>query len=213
MPTDPHQILDTTNEEMRTNEKNNNSVLNSTITIPQFLFYISLLRNLGFAGATHTSRTLSSRCEKNFTHVTSVSPTPVDITPGFRRQSVHEQSFIQPELHDTYIHLFCPPPPPKLLLSDFPKLTLAPFLSFGLILLSGRNANTHSSQASMCIINPLYPPPNSPLCLPGKLIVDMYYRNHYFFGRTKNVLADECHGAFYGVNKWWIILFAILNHF
>lgn len=188
----------------------NNSVLNGTIIISHH-YNISLLHNLGFAGATHTSCTLSSRCKKNFTHVTSVSPTPVDTTLIIRRQSVHEQSFIQPELCDTYIHLFCPPPPPKLLLSDFPKLTLAPFLSFGLILLSGRNANTHSSQPSMCIINPHSP--HSPLCLPGKLIVDMYYRNHYFFGCIKNILADECHCTFYGVNKWWIILFPILNHF
>lgn len=136
----------------------NNSVLNSTIIIPQFLFHISLLHNPGFARVTHTFCTLSSRCKKNFAHVTFVSPTPVNITPIFRRQSVQEQSFIQLELHDTCIHLFCPPPPPKLLLSDFPILTLVPFLSFGLILLSGRNANTHSSQPSMCILNP---PPNS----------------------------------------------------
>lgn len=39
-----------------------------------------------------------------------------------------------------------PTPHPQLLMSDIPTLTLTPFLGFGLILLSGRNANTHSSQ-------------------------------------------------------------------
>lgn len=132
----------------------NNSVLNSTIIKSPGLFSIFPFCITWVLRGRHT---LPARYQAD----ASVSPSPVGITPIFRRQSVHEQSFIQPELRDTYIHLFCPPSPPKPLLSDFPKLTLAPFLSLGLILLSWRNANTHSSQPSMCVIN--HPLPPSPL--------------------------------------------------